>query len=286
MRKYVRLLRIPHYLKNFLIFFPFVCGKQLFNLDLWLRIVPGFISFCLISSAIYIVNDIRDIEKDRKHPTKCKRPLACGEVSIRSAVLLMVLLLLGGAALTLLTRSHWSSFAILGAYFLLNLGYSFGLKNVPIIDICILVSGFLLRVFYGAAITAISISNWMYLTVMMLSFYLGLGKRRNELIKTGDDSTRNVLRYYNKEFLDKFMYMCLSTAIVFYSLWCVDASTIQESGNKLVFTIPIAIALCMKYSLNIEGSSDGDPVSVILKDKVLLLLGAIFAILFGLLLYL
>jgi hypothetical protein len=121
---------------------------------------------------------------------------------------------------------------------------------------------------------------------MMLSFYLGLGKRRNELIKSGDNSTRKVLQFYNKDFLDKFMYMCLSTSIVFYSLWCVDASTIQNSGNKLVFTIPIAIALCMKYSLNIEGNSDGDPVSVILKDKVLLLLGAIFAILFGLLLYL
>lgn len=286
MRKCIRLLRIPHYLKNFLIFFPFACGKQLFTPEPWSKIIPGFLSFCLISSAIYIVNDIKDIEKDKNHPTKCKRPLASGEVSIRCAVLLMVLLMLGGATLHLLTRSHWSSWAILGAYVLLNVGYSFGLKNIPIIDICILVSGFLLRVFYGASITAVSVSNWMYLTVMMLSFYLSLGKRRNELIKTGDNSTRSVLKFYNKDFLDKFMYMCLSTSIVFYSLWCVDASTIQNSGNKLIFTIPFAIVLCMKYSLNIEGNSDGDPVSVILKDKVLILLGAIFTILFGLLLYL
>jgi 4-hydroxybenzoate polyprenyltransferase len=286
MKKYIKLLRIPHYLKNCLILFPFVCGKQLLNPDLWQRIIPGFFAFCLLCSAIYVINDIRDIEKDRNHPTKCRRPLASGEISVRCAVFMAVLLILGASALHLLTHAHWSALAILFSYFLLNLGYSFGLKNIPIIDICLLVSGFLLRVFYGAAITAISISNWMYLTVMMLSFFLGLGKRRNELIRTGSDSTRNVLRFYNKEFLDKFMYMCLSIAIVFYSLWCVDPATIQSSGNKLVFTIPVAIALCMKYSLDIEGNSDGDPVNVVLKDKLLLLLGAVFAILFCLFLYL
>lgn len=286
MKKYIRLLRIPHYLKNLLILLPFICGKELFNFSLWLKIIPGFFAFCLISSAIYIINDIKDIERDRNHPTKCRRPLPSGEVRASAAAVLAGLLALCAIALHLLTRSHPGAGVILAAYFLLNIGYSLGLKNVPILDICLLVSGFLLRVFYGAAITSIAISNWMYLTVMMLSFYLGLGKRRNELIKTGNDSTRGVLRFYNKEFLDKFMYMCLTTSIVFYSLWCVDTATVQNSGNKLIFTIPFAIALCMKYSLNIEGDSDGDPVNVILTDKLLLLFGALFAAAFLLLIYL
>ena len=117
---------------------------------------------------------------------------------------------------------------------MLNLLYSFGLKNVPVADIAILVSGFLLRVLYGSSITGIEISKWLYLTVIAMSFYLGLGKRRNELEKHGGESTRKVLEAYNKNFLDKNMYMCLSLAIVFYSLWCTDPNTISLYNNNAI----------------------------------------------------
>ena len=170
-------------------------------------------------------------------------------------------------------------------YLVLNILYSFGLKNVPIVDIVILASGFIIRIVYGAVITQIEISNWMYLTVMSGAFYLGLGKRRNEVIKQGDKA-RKVLKKYNKEFLDKYMYVCLTLSIVFYGLWTIDGKNLVRFGNNyMIWTIPLLMIILMKYSLIIEGDSYGDPVDIILKDKFLLSLILLFAIIIILLLY-
>ena len=146
-------------------------------------------------------------------------------------------------------------------------------------DIAILVSGFLLRVLYGSEIMGIEISNWLYLTVISMSFYLGLGKRRNELVKSTEGTTRKVLQFYNHSFLDKNMYMCLALTITFYSLWSVDPLTISRIGNSNLFwTVPLVILICMKYSLTIEGNSDGDPVEVVFRDKTLLALILFFGV--------
>ena len=170
-------------------------------------------------------------------------------------------------------------------YFVCNLGYSLGLKNIPFLDIVLLVMGFMLRVLYGAAIIGSGVSAWVYLTVISLSFYLGLGKRRNELKKSkGETSTRKVLSFYSFEFLDKFMYLCLTLAVTFYALWSADAEIEVKYGtDKLIWTVPLVIVLLMKYSADIESNSYGDPVDVITHDKVLLLLSVGFAlVLFGL----
>lgn len=285
MREYIKLLRCQHYIKNILIFLPFICGGQLFNGSLWINVILGFFSFSFLSSSVYIINDIKDKEKDKLHPTKCKRPIASGAVQVGTAVCLAVLLVIISAICNYFTYSGWLSWLVLILYFTLNIGYSFGLKNLPIIDIFILVSGFFLRVLYGSFITETEISNWMYLTVMMFSFYLGLGKRRNELIKNKEGTTRGVLKYYNQNFLDKFMYLCLAITIIFYSLWCVDATTVAKLGNRLIWTIPFVIAICMKYSLDIEGNNDGDPVNVVLKDKFLFFASILFVVAFTLLVY-
>ena len=130
----------------------------------------------------------------------------------------------------------------------------------------------------GFNVTGIEISKWLYLTIIAMSFYLGLGKRRNELLKQKGNS-RKVLKYYNQGFLDKNMYMCLALTIAFYSLWSVDPITIERVSNTdLVWTVPFVILICMKYSLNIEGNSDGDPVEVVLKDKALLAMLAIYGV--------
>ena len=147
-------------------------------------------------------------------------------------------------------------------------------------------SGFLIRVLYGSAVTAIEVSNWLYLTVISMSFYLGLGKRRNELDTQGSKS-RKVLKFYNHDFLDKNMYMCLGLTIVFYSLWCVDSTTIERySNSNIVWTVPLVMLICMKYSLNVEGNSDGDPVSVLLKDKILMGMVFLYVLIVLLIIYL
>ena len=158
-------------------------------------------------------------------------------------------------------------------YFVLNLAYSFGAKNWPIVDVTILAFGFLLRVLFGGAVINVALSNWLYLTVLTFSFYMGLGKRRGEYIKTIDGQTRAVLKRYNRDFLDKNMTICMGLTLVFYSLWAVDAATTMRVGNDyLVWTVPLVLVICMKYSLTIEGESDADPMEVLLSDKVLIAL--------------
>ncbi|WP_285396536.1 UbiA prenyltransferase family protein [Lysinibacillus sp. fls2-241-R2A-57] len=277
MKSYIKLMRIHHYIKNGLIFTPLIFSGNLFDIELLFKSFLGFLAFSLVASAIYIINDIQDVELDRLHPTKCKRPLAANLISLTNAKILGVSLVIIAAIINVYTANNslaaWVSLIL---YLIFNLAYSNGLKNLPIIDVAILVSGFVFRVIYGAGITGIEISSWLYLTVISMSFYLGLGKRRNELIKQKNKS-RKVLKYYNQSFLDKNMYMSLALTITFYSLWTVDPLTIARlSNNFLVWTVPLVILICMKYSLNIEGDSDGDPVEVILKDKVLIGMVALF----------
>lgn len=238
----------------------------------------GFLSFCLISSAVYIINDINDIEKDRNHPTKCNRPLASGAVSKKQAIVLLVICIAVAVFLSLLT-SKFFSLIYVAVYFVLNVLYSFILKNYPIIDIVILTSGFVLRVLYGAYITNTVISSWLFLVIVSGSFYLGLGKRRAEIELNAD--SRKVLKYYNYAFLDKNMYVCFALVAVFYALWAKEFS-----NPYMIYSVPLVFVILMKYSLDIEGDYDGDPVEVILKDKWLIFLSIIYIILVSILLYL
>lgn len=269
----IKLMRVHHYLKNILIFVPLIFSSKFFEFDTLGTTILGFISFSLLASSIYIVNDIQDVEADRKHEVKCKRPIAAGIISVKEANVVMIALVVIAILITaIFTQNPIISIIIIAVYFVLNVLYSAGLKHKPIIDIAILVSGFLLRVLYGAVIINVKVSNWLYLTVIAMSFFLGLGKRRNELAKKGSE-TRKVLAHYTPSFLDKNMYMSLAMTIVFYALWCVDPlTTARFSSELLIWTVPVVMLICMKYSLIIEGDSFGDPVDVILHDKVLILL--------------
>ena len=271
MKAYIRLLRPKHCIKNILVLLPLVFSGRLFEPRLLAKGVCAFAAFSALASLVYIINDIRDAERDRRHPTKCRRPIASGAVPVPHAAAEAVGMGMLLAALALWGRFSWESWLCLGVYFVLNLGYSLGLKNVPILDIAILVSGFLLRVLLGSAATGIATSGWLYLTVTSVAFYMGLSKRRGEL-RTSSASTRRVLRYYNDAFLSQNMQMCLTLAVVFYSLWSVDR------GGNLMWTVPLVMCICLRYSMVVEGSSDGDPVEVVFQDKVLLILACIFAV--------
>lgn len=279
-KEYMKLMRIKHYLKNVLIFLPLVFSGELLDIHNLTNCIVGFIIFSFTSSIVYIINDIKDIENDKKHPIKKKRPLPLGTVSKEEAIILA--LVLGVIAITLsifvIGYERIIAIMLLLLYLVINVAYSFGLKKKPIVDIVILVAGFLIRVLYGAVITDIELSNWLYLTVISGAFYMGLGKRRNEILKQGDKS-REVLKCYTKDFLDKNMYVCVALCIVFYSLWCVDPTTLLKTGNNLlIWTVPVIMIILMKYSLDIEGDSYGDPVDVIVNDKILLLIVLIYAL--------
>ena len=285
MKNYLKLMRVHHYIKNFLVFAALACSGHLFNFEKMAAGIEAFVAFCMVSSVVYIINDICDREKDRKHATKCKRPIAAGTVSAANAWVLTAVLLIAAAICNGLAF-HMTSSLLLMLYLILNLAYSFGLKNVPIVDVTILVAGFLIRIMYGAIVTEITISNWLYLTVMAFAFYFALGKRRNELRQAGDGETRPVLKAYPLKFLDMNMGMCLTLANVFYALWSIDENTTSfYNNNHLIFTVPIVLLITMKYSLDIEGDSDGDPVEVLLHDKLLLSLVALYLAVMLIILY-
>ncbi len=262
---FIKLIRPHHYIKNLLILLPIIFSKNMLNISLLKNTIIGITAFSLMASVVYIINDIMDVEADRKHEKKKFRPIACGEISIKSACIMAGILFVISIGLNFYIKANIIANIVFYSYLLMNILYSIKLKHIPIVDIVILAFGFLIRVLYGAAITGIEISNWLYLTILSLSFYMGLGKRKNEFRKMGKEG-RKVLHYYNQSFLDSNMYICMALAIVFYSLWCIDMST------SMVWTVPFVIVICMKYSLTIEGDSLGDPVDVILGDKVLFLL--------------
>lgn len=282
MKNYLKLIRIKHWLKNGLVVLPLFFGREILNVDKITSVILAFLIFSMISSIIYVINDINDIENDRNHPTKKDRPLASGKISIKNAILVLILLLILSTSLIIHLYNKTTNIYIILIpiiYIVLNILYSLKLKQVPIIDVAILVSGFVLRVYYGGVSSNIEISTWLYLMVMFGSFYLGFGKRRNELKQNKENNTRKVLEFYNKEFLDKNMYVSLGLAIISYSLWCVDPLTKTNiTSNYLILTIPLIMMIFQKYSLIIEGDSDGDPIEVILNDKTLIFLLLIYII--------
>ena len=184
-----------------------------------------------------------------------------------------------GFALPLLAGASPVSLGPLLLYLAANLAYSLlGFKDIPIVDVTIVALGFVLRVMYGGLLAGVEVSNWLLLTVMMASYYMALGKRRNELRDTREQ-TRAVLTRYTYDFLDRQMYLFLTLTVAFYSLWSVDAHTAPHA----VLTVPVVILLLMRYSLVVEGESDGDPTEVILHDRMLLILAAVYVVLmFGL----
>lgn len=269
-------MRVHHYIKNLLVFGALICSGQFFDFEKLRSGILGFFAFCMVSSTVYVINDIKDADKDKHHPTKCQRPIASGAVSAKAACILACLLLLL-AAVSNFCVYHLSSTLLLILYLLLNLAYSYGLKDIPLVDTAILSGGFLIRILYGAVITDIAVSNWLCLTVVVAALYFALGKRRNEAKLLGD-GTRKVLSAYPPNFLDRSMNMCLTLANVFYSLWSMDAKTVSHYGNEhLVLTAPMVLFITLKYGLDIDGNSDGDPVEVLLHDKALLAMCAFYA---------
>ena len=199
------------------------------------------------------------------HPTKKNRPIASGAVTPFHAVVLMVFILIAAVVLLVVSDATAGSYALVILYLFINVAYSMGLKDVPLLDVTILASGFLLRVLFGAVLTGTEVSEWRYLTVISGAFYFSRGKRRNELQKKKDGY-----------FLDKNIYMCLALLNTFYALWCKD---ITNAGMEYaMWTVPIVILICMKYSLTVEGNSEGDPVEVLLHDRVLMALCVVYGI--------
>lgn len=268
MNNILKLIRVKHWVKNVLVFFPLVFSGLLFDLDSFLNVIAVFVTFSLVASIVYIINDIRDVEKDRLHEKKKYRPIASGAISIKSAYILISILVLLTIPPLYFLEFQRMTIVVLFSYLLMNVLYSIYLKQIPLLELSVIVVGFLLRILIGGVVINVEISSWLFLTVLSMSFFLAVGKRRNELIKLGEQS-RGVLLQYPPAFLDKFLYLFLALTLVFYSLWTVFLE-FDVNNNVLIWTVPIVVLITMRYSMILEGDSLGDPTELLFKDKWLL----------------
>ncbi len=268
----IREMRVHHYIKNFLIFFPLFFGGEIFSVTKLFRCVLGFVAFSVLSSTVYIINDIFDRKRDALHPTKKFRPIASGSLSVKEGLALCAILYIIGIALLVFLRSFAAAF-VLAFYLVMNFCYSLALKNIPILDIVILSAGFLLRLSFGSILSNVEISLWLFFVVMTASLFFAMGKRRGEFKDSDNAETRKVLELYSVNFLDKNMYVFMALTDVFYALW-----TMASSNARLAWTVPLFILITMRYSLDVENDGDSDPVKVLLGDKSLITLCAVYCI--------
>ena len=289
MKDFFKLIRVKHWPKNILIFLPVFFSSNILSTKYLKISLIAFIVFCLSASIVYIINDLNDLEKDKNHPIKKTRPLASGKIKLSTAIITIIVLILASLIISLYLYSITNNILVILIpiiYIVVNILYSIILKDIPIIDVSVIVLGFVLRVMYGGVVTGIEVSKYLYLMIIFGAFFLGFGKRRNEILKNGTKS-RKSLDYYNHSFLDKNMYVMLGLAVVSYTLWCVDKDTISRIGNDYLFwTIPLVIIILQLYSLNIEGNSHGDPIDVFFSDKKLIVMSIIYVAIMSGILYL
>lgn len=266
----LKAMRPRQWTKNGFVFFGLIFDKQLFLPEPFLRTLEGFFLFCLISSSVYLFNDIADIEADRKHPEKKNRPLASGKVPIGTATTTAVILAVLALVLGYLLEPRFA--AAVTVYFVINLLYSRWLKHVPILDVLIISAGFVLRVAGGVTlITVERFSPWLYVITVLFSLYLGFGKRRAEmsLLEKGAGSHRKVLDGYTIPLLDQYITIVSGMTIVTYSLYSFSAENLP-GNHSMMLTIPFVVYGIFRYLQLIQtGHAAGSPEEVALKDRPL-----------------
>ncbi|MEP7135600.1 MAG: decaprenyl-phosphate phosphoribosyltransferase [Chloroflexota bacterium] len=266
----IKAMRPRQWTKNGFVFFALIFDKQLFHPAAFLKTLEGFFLFCLISSAVYLLNDIADVEADRQHPEKKNRPIASGKLPLNvawSAAFVLVLVALPVAYFLAPTLA-----GILTIYLSINILYSRWLKHVPVLDVMIVSAGFVLRVAAGVAlITVERFSPWLYVITTLFSLYIGLGKRRAEmtLLEQGAGSHRKVLDGYTLPLLDQYITIVSGTTIVTYSLYTFTAPNLPPN-HTMMLTIPFVVYGIFRYLQLIQtGHAAGAPDEVALKDRPL-----------------
>ncbi len=241
----------------------------------------AFAAFCLASSAVYFINDYKDAEEDKKHPTKCNRPLASGALP-RSVGLVGFFVIAALSILLPYFTINLPTAVIVGVYILLNFGYSSGLKHLVIIDVLVLSSGFVLRILAGAAALSVLPSPWLVLCGVMISLFLGFTKRRAEVVLLGEraGAHRKVLEHYSEAFLDQAISIVTAATVLGYVLYTVDDRTIALVGSRImILSVPLVLYGIFRYLyLVYHAETGGDPTKTVFTDIPILITGALWGL--------
>lgn len=267
----VRLIRPHQYIKNFFIFLPLFFVGQFGNKELLLNAFIAFVAFSFVASAIYALNDYKDIEEDRMHPKKKYRPLASGVISKSQAIIIMTVFFIVGFGLTLSFSPNATSIII--AYILINITYSFYLKHVAIVDVAIIAIGFVLRLFIGSLVTGVPLSMWIVIMTFLLALFMALAKRRDDVLiylDTGNEM-RKVIHGYSLKFLDTTISIMASVVIVAYISYTTSSEVLDRVDSEFLYLTAVYVVFgVMRYLQYIFVFNDsGSPTQIILKDRFL-----------------
>jgi 4-hydroxybenzoate polyprenyltransferase len=279
-------LRPKQWTKNFFVFAGIIFSLNFFDPALLLTVTCAFILFCALSSSIYLINDINDIEVDRRHPTKRRRPIASGQLSVPAA--LGTAIILGLATLAAAYYLNLAFFLTALAYYLLMLLYTFVLRDAVILDTFSIAGGFVLRAIAGVAVLAIQLSPWLLICTILLSLFIALGKRRHELVTINDAGQhRKILNEYNPQLLDQMISTVAGSTVMAYALYTLWPETVAKFGTHyLVYTVPFVLYGTFRYLYLIyQKEKGGNPEELLLTDwplfiNIILWIGSLIAIIY------
>lgn len=269
-----RVIRPQQWIKNVFVLVPLFFGGSLLDTTDIIAAVTAAMAFCFISSSIYCLNDIIDVEDDRRHPTKCHRPIAAGKISVAQAYVMMALMVaLSFGSVAMLGEYAVGVGAVVGLYLLMNVAYCLVLKRYAILDVCTIAFGFVLRLFAGGIATGIGLSNWIVLMTFLLTLFLSFAKRRDDVLKmnqTGHAPRKNTSRY-NLDFINQAITITATVTLVCYVMYTVSPEVEQRIGTRYLYftTVFVIIGILRYLQLTLVDNKSGDPTKAMLHDRVL-----------------
>ncbi|MGE5429618.1 MAG: decaprenyl-phosphate phosphoribosyltransferase [Syntrophomonadaceae bacterium] len=277
---YLKLLRVTQWIKNLFVFVPLLFSKNLFNANYFLLVLLAFLAFCLTSSAVYVMNDLFDVESDRLHPRKKTRPIASGQISEKSAFITILILAIGIFALVY--KLNVTFILALTGYIALNILYSVVLKHLVIIDIMSIAAGFMFRVLAGAYVLSVYVSSWLILTTLFISLFLAIMKRRSELSLNPMEggSTRKVLSEYSISFTEQMATISAAGVIICYALYSVSERTINYlHSENLVYTTIFVVFGIFRFMYLVYKKSKGENATEVMMTDVPMIVNIVLYVL-------
>ncbi|MCK5809065.1 UbiA prenyltransferase family protein [bacterium] len=271
--QWIKLLRVHQYVKNGFVFLPLFFALKFTDIPVIIQVSIAFIAFCFAASSVYILNDIKDLEEDRKHPKKKTRPIASGAISAKQAIIVMFILVI--SALAVASQGGVPLIIIISSYLLMNILYTYHLKHIALIDIFIIAIGFLLRLFSGTDIGGIATihpSQWIIIMTFLLALFLGFAKRRDDvLLAMKGEKARKSIDGYNLEFINSAMSIMTAVIIVAYISYSLSPAVAEHFNSQYIYLTVIFVVLGMFRYLQITFvlQKSGSPTEVLLKDRIL-----------------
>ncbi len=286
----IKVIRPHQWVKNVFVFIPLFFGGSMMNGGSLLAATIAFVAFSFIASSIYCLNDIVDVEADRNHPVKCRRPIASGKVSVPQAYACMAFMVAASFALTALLGSMAALTAgVIAVYFVMNVAYCLWLKDYAIVDVCIIAFGFVLRLLAGGAATHTELSNWIVLMTFLLTLFLSLAKRRDDVVRmneTGHPARKNTIRY-NLDFINQAITITATVTLVCYIMYCVSPEVEQRIGTRYLYltTVFVLLGILRYLQLTLVDNKSGDPTRALLGDRMLQVVVALWLLSFLVIIY-